>query len=227
MKLYIDIETIPTRNQAVIDAIRNSIKHPGNISKQETIDKWYAENKEACFDAAYRKTALDGLYGEIISIAYALDDSDPCVLHRVSGESEADLLKAFFEDISIITDSRNQRGVITQWIGHYITGFDLRFIWQRCVINRIIPSVKIPYDAKPWDDAVFDTKIEWTGASSSYSGAGSMKALAPVFGLHKNDIDGSMVYDMWIAEKYDEIAEYNKRDVIDCRILHKRMTFQG
>ena len=94
------------------------------------------------------------------------------------------------------------------------------------MINGVRPLIEIPYDAKPWDDNIFDTYIAWTGGSSRYSGAGSLGALSPVFGLHKGDMDGSQVYDYYLAGRLDEIASYNKKDVEDCRTLHKRMTFQ-
>lgn len=221
MKFFIDIETIPSQLPNAREEAAKNLKVPGNISKPETIQKWKEENAEA----EYRKQSFDGLYGEIISIAWAVNDDDPQVLFRVKGESEADLLKGFFEDIETPIDMRGNRAAITQWIGHYITGFDLRFIWQRCVVNQVRPSVKIPYDAKPWDAAVFDTKVAWSGASS-YSGASSLDKLSRAFGLDgKGDIDGSKVFDYWLDGRYQEIADYNKDDVIKTRQLYKRMNF--
>lgn len=223
--LHIDIETIPSQNPAFIQSIKDSIKAPGNYSKQESIDKWLEENRDIEADKKHRLTSFDGLHGEIISIAWAIDDADVQVLYRYGDESEADLLNAFFEDISNEKDQHGNRVAITKWSGHYITGFDLRFIWQRCVMNGIRPTVSIPHDAKPWDAKVFDTKVAWTG-SGQYSGAGSLDALSRAFGLDgKGDIDGSKVYDYWLAGKIEEIAEYNKQDVVKCRELYKRMNF--
>ena len=72
MKLYFDIETIPTTNQAITDKIRAEISAPANYTKPESIAKWFEENAESAYQEKYRKTALDGLYGEIISIAWAV-----------------------------------------------------------------------------------------------------------------------------------------------------------
>lgn len=225
MKIYLDIETIPTQRKEIIDEIRSSITAPGNYTKQESITKWLEENLEAEFQKKYRQTALDGAYGEIISISWALEDQDPNVVYRDSIEPEKHILQAFFKEISNLTDNYGQRAFITQWIGHYITGFDLRFIWQRCVVNKVIPTVPIPYDAKPWDDKVYDTKIEWSG-SGQYSGKSSLNVLCNVMGYEgKCDIDGSKVYDYWLDKKYREIAEYNKDDVIKTRQIYKRMNF--
>ena len=226
--LHFDIETIPSQKPGMLEAIRKTIKHPGNISKKETIDKWYAENADSAAMEQYRKQSFDGLYGEIISIAWAINDGPVQVAFNKSPEgSEISILEAFFDEISNITDAYGNRGAITKWSGHYITGFDLRFIWQRCVVNRFRPPISIPYDAKPWDAKVFDTKIAWTGLSQ-YSGAGSLDALSKAFGMEgKGDIDGSKVYDYWLAGKIEEIAEYNKQDVEKCRAMYKIMNFES
>lgn len=223
--IYIDIETLPTQNPVLIQSFKDSIKAPGNYSKQESIDKWLEENRDIEADKLHRKTSFDGLHGEIFSIAWALDDGAVQVVYRGDNETEEFLLQSFFAQISDITDSYGNRSVISKWVGHYITGFDLRYIWQRCVVNRVLPSVSIPYDAKPWDDKVFDTKVSWTG-SGQYSGAGSLDALSKAFGLDgKGDIDGSKVYDYWLAGRFEEIAKYNKEDVVKTRELYKRMNF--
>lgn len=226
MILYFDIETIPTRNHVVIDQIRDSIMPPGNITKDETKLKWLEQNLESELDKQIRKTALDGLYGEILSISWAIDDSDIYTIFRTHyDDSEAALLKGFFHCLDNYHDDHDQRIGISKWVGHYISGFDLRFIWQRCVINQVKPSVPIPYDAKPWDDRIFDTKVAWTG-SQQYSGAGSLSKLASVmFGEGKGDIDGSNVYDYFLKGEIDKIVEYNKKDVEMCRKLYKRMNF--
>ena len=223
--LYLDLETIPTQNKAVIDELKFSVKAPANYTKPETIEKWFAENFDAEFDKIYRKTSLDGLYGEIISIAWAFDDEETQVVYRHDTESESDLLHGFFLTISNELNSVGRPGLVSKWIGHYITGFDLRFLWQRCVFNRVKPSVKIPYDAKPWSDDVFDTKIAWTG-SSQYSGAGSLDKLCTAFGIgSKGEINGANVYGYWLKKEFDKIADYNKEDVEMCRKLYKLMTF--
>lgn len=223
--LFFDLETIPSQKPGALEAIRKTIKHPGNISKQDTIDKWYAENADAAAMEQYRKQSFDGLYGEIISIAWAIDDNPVNVVHVGERGNEKELLNSFFVQLESILDERGNRAVITKWSGHYITGFDLRFLWQRCIVNGVRPSVKIPYDAKPWDAQVFDTKTAWTG-TSQYSGAGSLDALSRAFGMEgKGDIDGSKVYDYWLDGRIDEIAEYNKQDVEKCRALYKIMNF--
>lgn len=225
--ITLDIETIPTNDANVIEQFRHSIAPPANYTKEETIAKWMEQNVESELDKLVRKTALDGLYGQVLSIAWAIDDGQVYCVNRDSyDDSEAVLLCDFFSALSVtLRDEYGNRQAIHQWVGHYICGFDLRFIWQRCVINGVMPTVDIPYNAKPWDRNVFDTKIAWTGASQ-YSGAGSLDKLSSVmFGEGKGEINGANVYDYFKRGEIDKIVEYNKRDVEMCRKLYKKMNF--
>ena len=224
--IFLDIETIPCNDNKVIEQLQDAITPPGNITKDETKLKWLEQNLEAELDKAVRKTALDGLYGQILSISWAIDDSEIYSVFRSSyDDSEARLLDDFFYGLDNYHDHNGQRVGISKWVGHFLTGFDLRFIWQRCVINRVKPTIAIPYDAKPWDDRVFDTKIAWTG-NGQYSGSGSLDKLSLVLlGEGKGDINGANVYDYFIEGAIDKIVEYNKKDVEMCRNLYKRMNF--
>lgn len=224
--LYLDIETVGTNDAKVIEQLRQSIAPPGNYSKEETIAKWMEQNAAAELDKLVRKTALDGLYGQILSIAWAIDDDEVQNVHRISyDDSESVLLDEFFDRLFYTSDKYGNMIGISKWVGHYITGFDLRFIWQRCVMNGVKPRISIPYNAKPWDNNVFDTKIAWTGASQ-YSGAGSLDNLCSVMlGEGKGDINGANVYDHFMRGEIEKIIEYNKRDVELCRMLYKRMNF--
>ena len=73
---------------------------------------------------------------------------------------------------------------------------------------------------------MFDTMIEWSGNSPSYPGAKSLDKIGRVFGADgKAEVNGSNVYDFWLAGEHDKIIEYNKQDVRDCRDLYRRMNF--
>lgn len=224
--LYLDIETAPTNDKEVIQSIRDSITAPGNYSKPESIQKWMDENLEAETDKLVRKTALDGLYGQIISIAWAIDDKDVKAVFRTSyDDAEADILNAFLTTVANSKDRYGQRQAISTWIGHYISGFDLRFIWQRCVVNKVKPAIRIPYDSKPWGNDIFDTKVEWSGMNG-YSGGSSLDKLTKAMGgSGKGEINGANVFDYWKAGEIEKVVEYNMQDVEDCRMLYKRMNF--
>ena len=222
----LDIETLPSNDAKIIEQIRDSISPPGTITKDETKLKWLEQNLEAETEKALRKTGLDALYGQILSIAWAIDDGEVNCLYRSSyDDSEADLLKEFFLQLSSTKDEYGHRVGISKWVGHNSCAFDFRFIWQRCVINGIQPSVKWPNDAKPWDSNVFDTRIAWTGAGQ-YQGRSSLDALSSVmFGEGKGEVTGATVFDFFMRGEIDKIVSYNKQDVEMTRKLYKRMNF--
>src|SRR3546814_4351137 len=92
----------------------------------------------------------------MLMIGLAFDDSAPVVCHD---DSEAETLAQAFELIRTNCNI-NRRPV---FIGHNITGFDLRFILQRAVILGVQPPLNIPFGARPWDESVFDTMTQWAG----------------------------------------------------------------
>ena len=226
MRLYLDIETIPTQDERIKADIAASIHAPANYKKPEAIQKWFAENEEEEFDKKYRNTSLNGLVGEIICISWALDDGDVQHVYRTNEVgTESELLVDFMLGLRkglAIEHTDELRGVT--WIGHYITGFDLRFLWQRFVIKKIIPLVEIPFEAKPWDKNVYDTKIKLSGLKST--GYGSLDEVSKIMGYKpKGDITGATVWDAWLAGRFEDIAEYCDDDVERVRDIYKRMTF--
>ena len=138
---------------------------------------------------------------------------------------ESDILIEFMDILHDKKYSEHGTDTVT-WIGHYVTGFDLRFLWQRYVANGISPLVDIPIDAKPWEtEKVFDTMLQWTGVKKS--GVGSLDAICRALGNKgKDGMDGSMVWDYAKAGRFDEIIEYCKDDVERTRFLYKKLTFQ-
>jgi hypothetical protein len=201
--------------------IAASIKPPGNISKAETIELWNIEKKPAAVEEAWRKTSFDGAYGHICVIGMAFDDEPPISLWYPDWHGrEADLLKEFFNMIDVrLAEHPNVRPT---FIGHYVTEFDLRFLFQRAVMLGVKPSYHIPFDARPWDDGVYDTMTRWAGLK----GTVKLDKLAKAMGVgSKGDLDGSKVWDYVDAGRIAEVAEYCKNDVAMTRAIYKRMTF--
>lgn len=221
--IFIDIETIPSQRGGVVERLSKSIKTPnitktGKYKNADDIAKWEAEEKILEVKELYRKTALNSALGEIISIAWAIDDDPIQTVCRGIDESERDLLKDFYFLLS-----NEIKGFRPVWIGHAISTFDLRFIWHRSIINEVEPSFHIPYDAKPWDGIVFDTKFEWSGSKDSIS----QDDLCFALGIEgkPNDIDGSKIWDFVKAGEIERVVKYNMDDVNKVRQIYKRMTF--
>ena len=224
MALVIDIETIPGQRDGLREKIAESVAPPGNMKKADTIAKWEAEEKPACVEEAYRKTGLDGGYGEALCIGWAVDDGEIQSMSRRIGDDEGEFLQACLTEIANQVGYRNDglcRSVT--WVGHNLVGFDLRFLWQRCVVNRVNSPIRIPVTAKPWDDTVFDTMTEWAGVRGSVS----LAKLGDIFGIGKLDgMDGSQVYELALAGQYARIEEYCRKDVEITREAYRRMQFR-
>lgn len=107
-------------------------------------------------------------------------------------------------------------------VGHNIIGFDLPFIFQRCLVHCI--------SAKPLVDlaeyrvrGVFDTMHAWwLGAKRNVS----LDDVAWALGIESSktaDVEGSKVYDLYQAGKLAAIREYNLNDVRVTRKVYERM----
>ena len=208
--LYFDIETIPTDLPWVIEDLRANIRPPSNYSKPETIEKWMAENAESAFEEKLHATGLDGSYGQICCIAYAFDDEPIQTIGTHLQLTERSILADFSAELK---DKR-----ITKIVGHNIAGFDLPYIRKRAIIHCI--PMNLPFDAKPWDEKIYDTMLKWDAKKSI-----SMDKLARVLGIEgKGDIDGSMVWDMYKRGEYQQIADYCADDVNIVQSIYSRMT---
>lgn len=244
MNLTIDIETIPSQRPDILEDIRASkqveldaallaIAPPGNYKKQETIDAWMADEApkvaaglQLAFDhdvdAAYRKTSLDGAFGEICVIGWAIDDGAPQAVF--SDNNERLVLTVFAE--ALAKQIKPSDNFSTTVIGHNVVNFDLRFITQRSIIHRVRPHMVIGRAAmaKPWEtEKVFDTMVQWSGAGKTIKLDKLCKALdVPT---PKNGIDGSKVWDFVRSGKIRDVAEYCKRDISATRDVFRRMTY--
>lgn len=247
MNLYLDIETIPTQRPDIMAEIRDdllaektaklsAIAPPGNYKKQETIDEWHANEApkiaakieaefEETVDATYRKTALDGAFGQICVIGYAAgDEPAKALIGGVARDLESGLLLNFNEQIEALIKPSEQLSTVI--IGHHVAGFDLRFMMQRYMVHGIKPHRTIAWaaSAKPWEsEKVYDTMIQWAGAGNRIS----LEKLCKALGIKspKSDVTGSNVWDYVCDGKIQEVAEYCCGDVDAVRAVHKRMIY--
>lgn len=248
--IFLDLETIPSQNPDVkadfLKSAQENIKAPSTLTKEQAaidlgitdkdeikftskdsmLAKWVekkgAEAAVLAADEAWRKTSFDGGLGHICVIGWAVDDKPTQELHINSIQDihqERLILQAFSEYVDNVCASRpNER---PRFIGHNLIEFDLQFLFRRHVVLNVKPSPMIPFNARPWDDSVYDTMQKWGGQRGN-----SLDKITKACGIEgKGDIDGSMVWDYVRDGKIIEIAEYCKHDVEITRNLFKRMTF--
>lgn len=209
--LFLDIETIPAQSPAAIEKIRAAIQPPGNIKKDDSRQKWFEENLDAATDEALAKTSFDPALGHICTISWAIDDEEPDVAHASHEAQEISVLRAFF---SALQPSHRY-----QLVGHYIGGFDIRFILCRAVVLGIPIPRAIPRDPKPWDTHIFDTMTAWAGQRGTIS----MDNLSAALGLEgKGGFDGSMVAEAWKNGEHETIAAYCADDVRRTREIWRK-----
>lgn len=222
MNLFIDIETLPTDRQDVRELIAAKVSPPGNISKAETIAKWMEESKPAAVEEAVAKTSLDGTFGRVCVIGWAVDNGPA---HTTSS---ADDERHVLEEFAELLAGHRLSVFETCVVGHNVSAFDLRFLVQRFTVHGIKPPAVIARaaQAKPWEaDKVFDTMIQWAGTGNRVS----LERLCMALGVEspKTDLDGSKVAAAVAAGRIDDVAAYCSGDVQATRKVWQRMTFQA
>lgn len=208
-KLYLDIETLPAgkENHETLKLLHGKKRAKKNKK----------ENSENCtdhsdFEQYLLGTSFDGSFGRILCIGYAIDDNPTECL--CNDKNEAQMLQEFWE----IAEGANL------FIGHNIIDFDMRFIYQRSVVNNVRPTLDLSF-ARYRNSPMYDTMKEWVKWSM---GSVGLEHLALALGIPtpKDGIDGSQVYDFYKRGKINEICEYCKKDVEATRLVYKKMTFQ-
>ena len=226
--LYADIETLPAQRPDVMEEIRATIKPPGNIKNAETIAAWMEAEAPAAIDEAYRTTGLDGAYGQICVIGFAVDNDPPRAVWSAEWD-RPDCERALLEDFYIILGEAvypsSERSIAV--VGHNVASFDLRFMVQRSIVNGIRPHgvISRAAQAKPWEtDKVFDTMVQWAGVGNRISLDKLCKALG--IASPKGDITGARVWDFVKDGRISEVADYCAGDLVATREVHRRLTFQ-
>jgi len=223
---FLDIETIgrqPEESTKLI--IAQGIEAPKTMKKAETIKAWhdgegkYAGEKDAAIEAKYRKGALDGGVGEVVSVCFSIN-GNTSVLHRDiynEGYSEEVLLAQVFSQIAAENDEVS--GSPPYFIGHNIK-FDLKFLWRRAKVLDIDLPFKLPFRGRHRTD-FFDNSAEWC----EYNEYISQDNLAKALGLpgKPDDINGANVWDHVKAGDIKRVAEYNQMDVETVIEIYRRL----
>ena len=107
-------------------------------------------------------------------------------------------------------------------VGHNIVGFDLPFIFQRCLAHSL--------PAPPFVDlseykvrGVFDTMHRWWLGAKRFV---SLDDVAWALGLESSktaEVEGSKVFELYAAGRLGDIREYNLKDVRVTRKVYERM----
>lgn len=236
--LYLDIETIPTASDAVRDYLSANlrtqletamaeVRAPANYKDADKIATYCDEKRRELQDTfaqgvaeAIAKTALDGSFGRVCVIGWAIGSGEVVTVRSDSAEEY--LLEQFADSMAKIPVNEHFNTAI---VGHNVA-WDVRFLMQRYMVHGIKPPLVLSRaaQAKPWEsDKLYDTMVQWAGVGNRISL--DKLCLALTIQSPKGEIDGSKVAEFVAAGRIAEVADYCARDVEAVRAVHRRMTF--
>lgn len=204
--LFLDIETVPQSREF-------------NTLPEEAQELWalktkYQRKDEYTPEEFYERAGIWAEFGIIvcISVGFFLQTQDGRTFRvRSFTGTEDELLREF----SGLLDSHfaERRHLLC---AHNGKEFDFPYLARRMIIQGIpIPDKLKMFGKKPWEIPHLDTMELWRfGDFKNYT---SLKLLAYVLGVPspKEDIDGSMVRDVYYEEHdLERIVHYCERDVV-------------
>ena len=160
----------------------------------------------------YNRAAIYAEFGKIVCISCGIIKKNitqqKLYIKSFSGHNEKQLLHEFMVMLKKLSPA-------TILCAHNGKEFDFPYIARRLVINQIkLPDAFNIAGKKPWEIQHIDTMELWKfGDFKAYT---SLNLLAHVFNIPtpKDDIDGSMVYDVYYKEKnLPRIVTYCQKDV--------------
>jgi len=204
--LFLDIETVPeTESFDELDDEKKALWD--QKSKYQRKDEFTPEE-------FYERAGIWAEFGRIIciSVGYFNFKGDIRTFRTTTFHGdEVKLLKEFKNLLnSHFSSAKNLL------CGHNAKEFDFPYIARRMIIN----SIELPYKLnlfgkKPWEIPHLDTMELWK--FGDYKHFTSLKLLANILGIDspKEDIDGSMVRQVYYEEKnLDRIITYCELDVV-------------
>jgi uncharacterized protein YprB with RNaseH-like and TPR domain len=212
--IIIDIET------ASVSPSYDSLNHEWKNLWEDKVKYNLPEGVDAA--AFYpQRAGVMAEFAKIICISLAYFNREQNLRMRVKsfyGHDEKKILQEFVNTINKI-ETNNSKWCFA---GHNIKEFDIPFICRRLIINHLpVPRYLDFQNMKPWETNIVDTFQYWR--FGDYKHYTSLKLLAAALGIPspKDDIDGSMVGELYWKGTQPEraaslirIAVYCQKDVI-------------
>ena len=199
--LFLDIETVPQYEkfseapellkQLFLQKFKNKMSELENSSVSDPHEELWN-----------LKAPLSAEFGKIVCISVGMMHEGKFVTKSFSSKNESDLLDSFINGklSSRLNDISGKKSFMCVYNGEI---FDLPFIAKRLIINGLnVPKIFFFPDYKPWERSfIIDVKNIWKW--DVFDGSISLGLLGYSLGLeiHKDEIDGSMVKDIYYLEK--------------------------
>jgi len=209
--MVLDIETVPQYS--------THAEVPDNIKALWDKKTVYNRKEETAGDF-YRSAGIWAEFGKIICISVGIFTGGKergLRIKSFAGHDESELLTSFIKML---------KGQPTTLVlcAHNGKEFDFPYLCRRMLINGLmLPSQLEIAGKKPWEINHLDTMELWKfGDYKSYT---SLNLLTTIFNIPtpKDDIDGSMVGDVyWKDKQLERISTYCQKDVIATAQLLRR-----
>lgn len=238
LRIFLDIETIPPDDEVkvhlkpcIIEKILRSHKSITKSQKSDSNDDSDDINKsgQATYsDELFRTLALHAEIGRILCIGVILEkdgmewrkgifgyDTKSEVFHLDEKKS----LRGFWK---LLKKEFNPRSDLI--VGHNIMDFDLPFIYKRSRILKVKPSFQFSF-ARYRSHPIYDTMREWAlwNLRECTISLSLLAELLRIDLIKTEGIDGSRVYDEFLAGNHSLIAEYCLQDVEVTRAVYHQM----
>ncbi|MDR3287485.1 MAG: 3'-5' exonuclease [Prevotellaceae bacterium] len=216
--LFLDIETVP--QYKCFDDV------PQNI--RELWEKKMKSNQKPDEDAeqSYQRAGIWAEFGKIICISmgfiYKKDEKTIFRVKSCYGDDENALLTDFADSLKKFYEKHKKD---IQLCAHNGKEFDFPYIARRMLINKIeLPRILDVGGKKPWEVPFLDTMELWR--FGDYKNYTSLNLMAAIFDIPspKDDIDGSMVSDVYYNQNdIERIARYCEKDTLTVASLYLRL----
>ncbi|MFV0607108.1 MAG: 3'-5' exonuclease [Niabella sp.] len=217
--LFLDIETVPQY------ASFNDVPEDWKTLWEKKAAALLKNRDDDDVESIYERAGIYAEFGKIVCISCGIvqgnENNRKISLKSFAGEDEKELLINFSE-------------MLTKWsanepkflCAHNGKEFDFPYICRRLIINGLpLPLLLNIAGKKPWEIAHLDTMEFWKfGDFKNYT---SLNLLAHALGVPtpKDDIDGSMVGQVFYEEKnIERIVTYCQKDVITIAQIYLRLT---
>jgi predicted PolB exonuclease-like 3'-5' exonuclease len=205
--LILDIETVS--QQPVFDDLDDRWKHLWT-KKAAVISKGEQQPGDI-----YNRAAIYAEFGKIICISAGIFSRNgrgwQFRVKSFYGDDEKLLLQEFTQMLERHFDEPDNL-----LCAHNGKEFDYPYISRRCLITGVdIPRILNIAGKKPWEVTLLDTMELWK--FGDYKSFTSLELLAAAFDIPtpKDDIDGSMVGDVyWREQDLERIRHYCQKDVV-------------
>lgn len=216
--LFLDIETVPQFSS--YNELPEDWRQLWDTKSNSLVKYHEGQTNETL----YPRAGIYAEFGKIICIS--------CGVLQGGGEQRKIILKSFAcDDEKLLL--RQFREMLTKWAAgepkylcaHNGKEFDFPYLCRRMIVNNLpIPSILNISGKKPWEVNHFDTLELWKfGDFKSFT---SLNLLAHTLGIQtpKDDIDGSMVWEVYWKEKnLQRIVTYCQKDVVTVAQILLRM----